>query len=137
MIETHNMHYEMIYSPDVVERLKELVEADYSAKDCLDFIDNYGEEDFLEYYDILVEFESDHKSVNIQTLINYYSNFSFLDLEFMGEYPSERSFIEYYYCEIDRLSPLIIIDWQETISRVKKLFDFVPTNSGFFYIFAK
>jgi hypothetical protein len=66
-------------------------------------------------------------------LIEYYSGFSFLDLEFYGEYKTERDFIEQYY-EIN-LAPVIIIDWDQTINQVKKLFDFIPSTSKTFYIF--
>jgi hypothetical protein len=136
LYEIKNMKYECVYSPEVVERMRELVEIDYPAEDCLDFIDNYGEQEFLDYYDLFVDFESDCKNVNTQVLIDYYSGFSFLDLEYYGEFPTQQSFIQMYY-ELERLPDIIIIDWEETIKYVKQLFDFVPSNKNSFYIFGK
>lgn len=136
LYEIKNMKYECVYSPEVVERMRELVEIDYPAEDCLDFIDKYGEQEFLDYYDLFVDFEKDCKNVNTQVLIDYYSGFSFLDLEYYGEFPTQQSFIQMYY-ELERLPDIIIIDWEETIKYVKQLFDFVPSNKNSFYIFGK
>lgn len=136
MFEICDMKYECVYSPESVERLKELVEADYCAEDCLDFIDKYGEQDFLEYYDLFIDFQEDVRYVNTQILIDYYSGFSFLDLEFYGEYKTQESFIERYY-ELDTLPPVIIIDWEKTFGYIKELFDFIPTDNNSFYIFGK
>jgi len=138
MYEIVNMKYECVYSPEVVERLKELVEIDYPAEECLDFIDKYGEKDFLEYYDYFVDFESDFKYVNTQLLIDYYSGFSFLYLDFYGEYKTKESFIETYYL-LENLPPVISIDWEKTFNYVKELFDFIPSgkDQNSFYIFGK
>lgn len=137
MYEIKNMTYECVYSPQVVERIKELVETDYPVENCLDFIDSYGEQDFFNYYDLFVDFELDFKSIDTGVLIDFYSGFSFLDLEFMGEYSDEKSFIRKYYNELDILPPVISIDWEETIQQVKKFFDFVPSKKQTFYIFCK
>jgi hypothetical protein len=137
MYEIKNMKYESVYSPEVVERMKELSEIDYPIDDCLDFIDKYGEEEFLEYYDLLVDFEHDFRNVETQVLIDYYSGFSFLDLEYYGEFPSEKAFIEMYYPELDGLPAVLIIDWESTIRYVQELFDFVPSGKNAFHIFGK
>ena len=133
MFEIKNLKYECVYSPIIVKRIKELMEIDYPVDDCLDFVDLYGEKDFLDYYDLFVDFQHEYRKINVNTLIEYYSGFSFLDLEFYGEYKTERDFIEQYY-EIN-LAPVIIIDWDQTINQVKKLFDFIPSTSKTFYIF--
>lgn len=128
------MNYEQIFSPKVVEKIQELSDTDVSVEECLEFIDRFGEQDFLEYYESYVDFESDFKFVNIQTLIDFYSGLSFLDLEFHGEFPSQKHFIEMYYNIY--LSSVISVDWDQTILNVSKFFDFIPYKDGF-YIFNK
>lgn len=128
------MNYEQIFSPKVVEKIQELSDIDVSVEECLEFIDRFGEQDFLEYYESYVDFESDFKFVNIQTLIDFYSGLSFLDLEFYGEFPSQKHFIEMYYNIY--LSPVISVDWDQTVLNASKFFDFIPYKDGF-YIFNK
>jgi hypothetical protein len=136
MYEIKNMKYECVYSLEVVERIQELAESDYSVDDCLDFIDKYGEEEFFQYYDLLVDFEEDCKNVDTSILIDYYSGFSFLDQEYYGEYPCEQSFIEKYY-EVEDFPSVVTIDWDKTINQVKQLFDFIPTGKQSLYVFGK
>lgn len=128
------MNYEQIFSPKVLEKIQELSDIDVSVEECLEFIDRFGEQDFLEYYESYVDFESDFKFVNIQTLIDFYSGLSFLDLEFCGEFLSQKHFIEMYYNIY--LSSVISIDWGQTILNVSKVFDFIPYENSF-YIFSK
>ena len=129
------INYEQVFSPQVIEKIQELFDIDVSTEDCLEFIDKFGEDDFLQYYDDYIDFDDEvGKYVNIQTLIDFYSGLSFLDLEFYGRYTSQVDFIEKYY-EID-LPPVIIIDWEQTTSYVSKLFDFVPYKDGY-YVFGK
>ena len=129
------VNYEQVFSPQVIEKIKELFDIDVSTEDCLEFIDRFGQDDFLQYYDDFIDFDNEvGKYVNIETLIDFYSGLSFLDLEFYGKYTSQADFIEKYY-ELD-LPPVIIIDWEQTTSYVSKLFDFVSCEDGY-YVFGK
>jgi hypothetical protein len=129
------VNYEQVFSPQVIEKIQELFDIDVSTEECLEFIDKFGEDDFLQYYDDYIDFDNElGKYVNIETLIDFYSGLSFLDLDFYGKYTSQVDFIEKHY-ELD-LPPVIIIDWQQTTSYVSKLFDFVPCGDGY-YVFRK
>lgn len=134
--EIKNMKYEMVYSPEVVEEIKEWVSIDHSAEDCLDFVDRYGEEAFLEHYEAYVDFDQDYPTIDLDILFDYYSGFDYLYLSFYGEYSSIQAFIEHYYIELDALPPIIMIDWEQTISQVEKLFDFIPTKKNTIYVLA-
>ena len=129
------VNYEQVFSPQVIEKIQELFDIDVSTEECLEFIDKFGEDDFLQYYDDYIDFDHEvGKYVNIETLIDFYSGLSFLDLEFYGRYTSQVDFIEKYY-KLD-LPPVIIIDWEQTTSYVSNLFDFVPCDDGY-YVFGK
>jgi hypothetical protein len=129
------VNYEQVFSPKVIEKIQELFDIDVSTEEILEFIDKFGEDDFLQYYDDYIDFDHEvGKYVNIEKLIDFYSGLSFLDLEFYGKYTSQVEFIERYY-ELD-LPPVIIIDWEQTTSYVSKLFDFVPYGDGY-YVFGK
>lgn len=124
------VNYEQVFPPKVIKKIQELFDIDVSTEEILEFIDRFGEDDFLEYYDDFTDFDREFGGyVDIETLIEFYSGLSFLDLEFYGVYTSQVDFIEKYY-EID-LPPVIIINWEETISYVSKLFDLVPCKKGY------
>ena len=92
------VNYEQVFSPQVIEKIQELFDIDVSTEECLEFIDKFGEDDFLQYYDDYIDFDHEvGKYVNIETLIDFYSGLSFLDLEFYGKYTSQVDFIEKYY----------------------------------------
>lgn len=134
MYEIKNLKYECVYSPEVVKEIQELVNEDYSPDECLDFIDQYGEEAFLEHYVNFGAFEYENPKIDLEILIEYYSGFDFLYHHFYGEYKTKQAFIEHYYVELDALPPIIMIDWNSTISYVEKIFDFVPTKKNTFYV---
>jgi hypothetical protein len=130
------VNYEQVFSPQVIEKIQELFDIDVSTEECLEFIDKFGEQDFLQYYDKFVEF--DHlfgKNVNIDILIDFYSGLSFLDLFFYGKYSSREFFIEEIFG--GGVNEIIAIDWQQTIANASKLYDFIPTPTNEYYIFRK
>jgi hypothetical protein len=130
-----DLQYEMIFSPQVIQKIEELFDIDVSTEECLEFISKFGEQEFLDHFEDLIDFEYEFKFVNIQTLIDFYSGLSFLDLDFYGQFPSRREFIEMHYC-LDDMDSVIIIDWNQTISQVSEIFDFIPSDDGF-YVFCK
>lgn len=119
------MTYETIFPKEVIELMKDLAEADYSMDDMVEFIQQYGEKEFLENYEFVKCYEFDYK-VNAQVLYDYYSGFDFLDMEFWGSYNSKEHFAK-DFCYYDDLSNYLYVDWEKTIENLEKDYDMIET----------
>jgi hypothetical protein len=131
-------HYEMLYSQEVIERMKDYDDADYCSDDCLAFIDKYGEADFLEYYDDYLDFDELYGHVlDLDELVSYFSGFHFLHIPFYGFYESPQDFAIKYY-GIEDLPSFLWIDWDISIDNLKDVYEIVfHDHNQKFLVFGK
>ena len=130
------MTYEEIYSQKVVDKINDLAIDGFSPVSSINFIDKFGEDTFLEYYEDLIDFKEENPSIDVNILIEYYSGFDFLDDDFYGEFKSATEFAS-SFCYVDDISSYIVIDWIDTIQNLKEEFDFIPTKKQTVYIIRK
>ena len=131
-------HYEMLYSQEVIERMKDYDDADYCSDDCLVFIDKYGEADFLQYYDDYLDFDDLYGSqLDLDELVSYFSGFSFLHTTFYRVYDSPQDFAVKFY-KLQELPVFLYIDWDISIDSLKDQYEFVFNNKNQnFLVFGK
>ena len=131
-------HYEMLYSPEVIEKIKEYCDIDHDSDSCLEFIDKYGEADFLEYYDDYLDFDQLYGSrIDLDELVSFFSGFSFLYVDFYGDYDSVQDFAIKFY-RLEELPEFLYIDWDMSIDCLKDQYEFVFHNKNHkFLVFGK
>ena len=115
---TFTTSYAEFLKPETVAYLeKNCVEGDYCLDNALTFIDEYSEEEFIEYYDEYVELSEGYgyEDVDAFLQLNDLDDLKFFADAYIGEYQSpERMAQDYFDGETDRLDYRISIDWQET-----------------------
>jgi hypothetical protein len=134
----NGMNYEMLYSQDVIERMKDYNEADYCSDDCLAFIDKYGEADFLQYYDDYLDFDDLYgRILDLDELVSYFSGFHFLHTVFYGAYESPQDFAIKHY-GLEELPQFLWIDWDISIDNLKDDYEIVfHDHNQKFLVFGK
>ena len=125
--EAIQMSYDKIFPKEVIQLMQDLAEADYSMDDMVEFIEKYGQKEFLENYEFVKAYEYDYK-IDSEVLYDYYSGFDFLDLEFWGKYNSKEHFAK-DFCYYDDVSDYLYVDWEKTIENLEKEFDMIESES--------
>jgi hypothetical protein len=134
----NGMNYETLYSQEVIDRMKEYEEVDYCSDDCLTFIDKFGEEDFLTYYDDYLNFNEIYGHIlDLDELVSYFSGFSFLHTVFYGAFESPQDFVIKHF-GLEELPHFLWIDWDITIDNVKDDYEIIfHDHNQKFLVFGK
>lgn len=110
--------YRDILAPETVVVIDRLVDDQYALDDMLVFIDEHNEEDFREYYEDYVEVGENHGYEAVDYFINEVAGLDELERfedVYIGEYSSPARMAEdFLEHEVDRLSYMIVIDWEAT-----------------------
>ena len=124
-------------SDDVQEKINELKEDNFYEGDMIEFIQVYGNDNFLAYYEDYVKYGEDYSYEAVDAFIDEFgidAIANFCDAYF-GEYDSEEQFAEQYVGEhyITNLDDVpVVIDWTATWER-NLYYDFA-FNDGFVFI---
>ena len=102
---------------ETVAKIDEFVDNQYELTDMLEFIDEYNEEDFREYYEDYVELGENHGYEAVDCFVREVGDLSDLDKfedAYIGEFASPGDMAK-SYCEDehDRLY-YIVPDWEAT-----------------------
>ena len=110
--------YRETLAPATVALIDRLTEEMFDLGAMLEFIDEHNEEDFREYYEEYVEAGETHGYEAIDLFINEVAELSELDKfekAYIGEYSSPARMAEdFLEHEVNRLSYMIVIDWEAT-----------------------
>jgi hypothetical protein len=110
--------YRDFLTAETVAEIDRLVDNSYALDDILVFIDEHSEEDFREYYEDYVEAGETYGYEAIDLFINEVAELSELDKfekAYIGEYSSPARMAEdFLEHEVNRLSYMIVIDWEAT-----------------------
>jgi hypothetical protein len=110
--------YRDFLTSETVAEIDRLVDNSYALDDILVFIDEHSEEDFREYYEDYVEAGETYGYEAIDLFINEVADLSDLDKfekAYIGEYSSPARMAEdFLEHEVNRLSYMIVVDWEET-----------------------
>ena len=106
-------------SDDVQAKLDELVAENYALDDMIEFIQENGEENFLEFYEEYVQCGEDYSYDAVEAFVGEFGIeciANFTDA-YYGQYDSEEQFAEQFVgdCYHNQLQDLpIVIDWTAT-----------------------
>jgi hypothetical protein len=114
---TLTANYRETLAPETVTQIDNFVESQYDLGAILEWIDENGEDNFAEYYELYVELgeENCYEAVDAFIKENDVSDLKYFRDAYIGEYQSpERMAEDYFDYETDRLDYRISIDWRET-----------------------
>lgn len=106
-------------SDDVQEKINELKEENFYEGDMIEFIQVYGNDNFLAYYEDYVKYGEEYCYEAVDAFVDEFgidAIANFCDAYF-GEYDSEEQFAEQYVSEhyITNLEDVpVVIDWEKT-----------------------
>ena len=106
-------------SDDVQEKINELKEDNHYEGDMIEFIQVYGNDNFLAYYEDYVKYGEDYSYEAVDAFVDEFgidAIANFCDAYF-GQYDSEEQFAQEYVAEhyISNLDDLpVVIDWEKT-----------------------
>jgi hypothetical protein len=110
----------MNYSTETLELLEDLEDNCYAMDDMIEFIEQYGEEDFRKYYEYYVELGEKHSYDAVDAFIKAFGIWEIASTEsfndaYYGEYDSQADFAQTFYEErYDDFPTEIAVDWQQT-----------------------
>ena len=112
---TLETNYSEVLKPDTVKFIKANDE-EYALSCMLDFVDTYGEDDFVTYYDTYIEMGERVGYDVVDTFIEEEGivNIEHVEDAFVGCYESEAVFAEEYMCDMYDLPVALVIDWEAT-----------------------
>jgi hypothetical protein len=140
-------NYKTFLSEQTISQIDYLIEENYNVDEMLAFIDNYGENEFVLYYE---DYSEAKKSLGESVVEAYISEYDFSDIAsiyecFVDWYSSESDFAEDYVTNQlgEKVPSCIVVDWEETWNR-NLMYDFDSvdvyrsTGKGYgVYIFRK
>jgi N-methylhydantoinase B/oxoprolinase/acetone carboxylase alpha subunit len=107
------------YPANVQQKIDELVEQNYAIDDIVEFINENGNDNFLEYYEEYVQNGEDYCYEAVDAFVDEFGIeciAHFTDA-YYGEYDSEEQFAEQYCTDcypINLDDTSIIVDWTKT-----------------------
>ena len=128
---TLTANYKEVLAPATVEKIDELVDDCYELSDILEFIDEYNERSFVEYYEEYVRCGEAIGYNAVDALISE-DGIDYIegcDDRYRGVWESEADFAENFYADHD-IPSAIVVDWDETY-RESLSHDFTSCSDGY------
>ncbi len=124
------------FSTEVQEKIADLIDMGYHDADMYDFINVYGQDAFLTYYDQYVDLGENHSYDAVEAFIQEFDIDSLPQFEdaYYGAYDSEEQFVESYIDDTSgaaSIAPWVVIDYTQTWESSLQ-YDFVFNNG---YVF--
>ena len=114
---TLTANYKEVLAADTVEQIDNLIEENYALDDMLEFIDNYNESDFVNYYEEYVRCGEAIGYDAVDALIGELgcvSDIEGCDERYRGCYESTADFAEEYFNDTTDIPCALVIDWEAT-----------------------
>ena len=133
MTVTLTASYKEMLNADTVEKIDELLEENYALDDMLEFIDEYNENDFVNYYEEYVRCGEAIGYEAVDALIGEMgcmSDIEDCDERYQGHFHNEAEFAEEYVTEMGYDIPsIVVVDWQATWDSSLR-YDFTCCSDG-------
>ena len=120
---------------DVQAKLDELVEESYAVEDMIAFIEDYGNDNFIQFYEEYVKQGENYCYEAADAFIDEFGidNIAHFTDAYYGEYDSEEQFAEQYTGDMYGEPPShLVIDWQQTWA-TNLSYDFA-FNDGYVFV---
>jgi hypothetical protein len=123
-------------STEVQALFDELKEQNFHDEDMLNFIEVYGQQAFVEHYELYVDLGENHSYDAVEAFIQEFEIdlLSHFEDAYFGQYDSEEQFVEDYidqHSGAAEIAPWIVIDYTQTWESSLR-FDFA-FNDGYVF----
>ena len=135
MTVTLTASYQEMLNADTVSKIDELLEENYALDDMLEFIDEYNENDFVNYYEEYVRCGEAIGYEAVDALIGEMgcmSDIEDCDERYQGCYHNEAEFAEDFYNQIMNVPDGLVIDWEATYEQNLR-YDYTSCSDGSSY----
>jgi len=136
MTVTLTANYKEVLNTVTVEKIDELLDENYALEDMLVFIDEYNENDFVNYYEEYVRVGEAIGYEAVDALISELGDVSYIedcDERYQGCYDDEAEFAEQFMSDMGYDIPAaIVVDWEATWDTNLR-YDFTSCNDGTSY----
>jgi hypothetical protein len=105
------------YPANVQQKIDELVAENYALDDIVDFIDVYGNDDFVEYYEEYCENGENYSYDAVDAFVDEFGIecIAHFSDAYYGEYDSEEDFAEQFTADVYGEPPAhLVVDWSAT-----------------------
>ncbi len=124
------------FSTEVQELFDELKEQNFHDQDMLNFIEVYGQQAFVEHYELYVDLAESHSYEAVDAFIQEFEIEQLPHFEdaYFGQYDSEEQFVESYIDDTSgaaSIAPWVVIDYTQTWESSLR-FDFAFNNGHVF-----
>lgn len=105
------------FHQDVQAKLDELVEESYALDDMIAFIKEYGNDNFIQFYEEYVKQGEEYDYDVVDVFVEEFGiqNVEHFQDAYYGQYDSEEQFAEQYTNDVYGEPPAhLVIDWQQT-----------------------
>lgn len=133
---TLTANYKEVYSNETLDKIDALLEENYALDDMIQFIDQYGEENFDNWYEDYVTAGEDYGYEAVDAFIDEFELdcVSCFGDSYQGEYRTPSDFAEQLCEDLGYNVPdFVIVDWSETWER-NLSYDYAFNNG---YVFNK
>ena len=107
----------IMFPEDVQAKLDELVEESYAVEDMIAFIEEYGNDNFIQFYEEYVKQGEEYDYDVVDVFVEEFGiqNIEHFQDAYYGQYDSEEEFAEQYTNDVYGEPPAhLVIDWQQT-----------------------
>jgi hypothetical protein len=136
MAVTLTASYKQFVSANVAEKIEQLLDDCYDLSAMLEFIDDYSEDDFVNFYDEYVRCGEQIGYEAVDALIKEMGCVSYIeecDERYQGTYENEADFAESYTSELYGDVPsYVVVDWESTWE-ANLLHEFTSCSDGSSY----
>jgi hypothetical protein len=143
LIVTDATNYKETLKEATLEKIEEwCVEGDFAIDDALEFIETYGESDFVTYYEDYIDQGErvDYEVVDAYIKENGVCCVDEVENAYLGTYSTPADFAEEYFTEMSgRDIPVdLVIDWEATwYQSLRYDYDFVEAGYRVGYVFSR
>ena len=105
------------FPQDVQDKIDDLTDARYAQDDRVAFIEEYGNDNFIQFYEEYVENGENYCYEAVDAFIDEFGieNIEHFTDAYYGQYDSEEQFAEQYTGDVYGEPPShLVIDWQQT-----------------------
>jgi hypothetical protein len=115
-------NYQQVLNESVVEKIDDLKENGYCLDDMIVFIQEFNQNDFINYYDEYVDFGENHSYDAVDAFIEEFSiaDISHFEDVYRGQYDSKADYAEQYVsgCYVVDMPSFLEIDWEASFDNL-------------------
>jgi antirestriction protein len=122
-------NYLNILDEITINKINELKEDNYHDEDMIEFIKEYGSNNFLAYYEDYVKYGEDYSYDAVDAFVEEFGidNVEHFEDSYRGQFDSPEEFAESFYDDMGyKIPEYVVVDWKSTFEiHLESSFEYV------------